>query len=246
MTQHYLTFDSFGNQQEILNEPIENSYPAPVDFDITADTTYRLEGNQVVKVITDSDISIFNKQKELEVALEEAYTKTKKISVINTNSFVLEKTDPSYERFRDIVYTSVNGTSENRFKKVNFWFVSIDEKCKYSITLMNYVWNYVFRASQEQRALNKELEDIYKAKIQILAQEGNLEEMEAMQFNFEFPNGFDVDVNAITQELLNEIITGTTKEGESIQHPQQVIDEMQNFMSSQVDGHIELIKKEAL
>lgn len=179
--------------------------------------------------------------------LEEEYANTKTIYVNNGNSFVLKKTDKDYERFREIIDNAINGTERNDFIKVNFFFVSKEDKCKYSITLMNYIWRYVFSKSQQQRKHNTELEEVCKVKIEILAEEGKIKELQDLSFNFSFPDGFVVDVNTLIENLLYEIKTGKTKEGKPIKHPQEVIEEMQNFLNSQVDKeHIELVKKKDL
>ena len=165
--------------------------------------------------------------------LEEVYEKSKTVYVNNGNSFTLSPEDKYYEEFRKRVGEACNTTRENQFDKENFF--CIQNGFKYTITLMNYVWKFVFYPAQKNRRNNKEKYDTYLHQIENAT---SYEKIKNLSFDFDFKDGFVVDVNTITTRFMKELQEG--------KHPREVAIEMQNFMSSQADGHIELIKKEEL
>ena len=178
---------------------------------------------------------IFNRIKKQKLKeLEEVYEKSKTVYVNNGNSFTLSPKDKYYEEFRKRISEACNTTTENKFNKEEFF--CIQNGFRYTITLMNYVWRFVFNPTQKNRRDNKKKYDTYLHQIENAT---SIDKINNLIFDFDFKDGFVVDVNTITTRFMKEL-----KEGK---HPEEVAIEMQNFLSSQKDQeHIELVKKEEL
>lgn len=169
------------------------------------------------------------KQDKLNI-LNAKYQKSKTVHVNNGNSFVLQPNDKYYQQFRNTIEITTNATQRNDFNKTTFF--CIQDGYKYTVTLMNYVWRKVFYPTQQNRLKNKEKYEVYLYKIE---NTNSIQELEIINIDFDFADGYVVDVNAITQNFIQEINEG--------KHPVEVVNEMQNFLAKQTTEHIELIQK---
>ena len=205
------------------------------------DFIYDEEVDNSAKLNSFNQYKVLEQKKSILKELEKKYNQSKITYVNNGNSFTLTVEHEKYNLFRNIVETQCISTTRNSYDKVKFFFV--EDGYKYSINLMSYVWRYVFYPTQQNRVINKEKYDTYLYKIN---NSKTNDELTNLQFDFDFPNGFIVDVNVLTQDLLSEIKTKTTKEGVKIEHPIEVIQEMKSFLTTQNEGEIHLVKKELI
>ena len=194
------------------------------------------------KITVNNHISLEERRKELLNIVNTEHNSTKKVQVLNGNSFELSNEDNAWNYFCKIIEVACQQTTEvtnttpqqytaNSYISQNLFVIKENENAKYTVKLQNFFWKKIFGEFHENRVKNVEIKQTVEAKIKKAT---TIEELDAITFEFLGKNGITIDVNQKVEELKLEAQQGLL--------PQEAIDALYGEFDEQ--GNVHIIEKE--
>lgn len=182
------------------------------------------------KITVNNHISLEERRKELLNIVNTEHNSTKKVQVLNGNSFELSNEDKAWSYFCKIIEVACEYTV-NPYASQNLFVIKENENAKYTVKLQNFFWKKIFGEFHENRVKNVEIKQTVEAKIKKAT---TIEELDAITFEFLGKNGITIDVNQKVEELKLEAQQGLL--------PQEAIDALYGEFDEQ--GNVHIIEKE--